>query len=153
MKLHAMVALFLVMVVPPHGSHAETVDEFVDALNTAWVASNYPSCWSSITNRLTLNSNDVPALVAQACYHVFVDADFSAATNVFVVSDPLVLSLTGTNVASIAYMYNNLRADIIASLSIPMTNPAPEADKRYVRDNLYPTNYPEQVLLRLLGDP
>ena len=132
---------------------ADDVDSFVNDLNSAWVATNYVACSSNIDSRLSANTNDLPALVAKGCYYVFVNADFPAATNIFQVTDSLVSGLSGTNVALIATLYQGLRDDVTACISVPMTNAPPEEQKQYVRDALYPTNYPEQRLLRLLGNP
>ncbi len=134
-------------------SKADDVDSFVNGLNTAWVGTNYATCLSNINSRLSTNTNDLPALVAKSCYFVFVDADFPAATNIFQTTDSLVSGLSGTNVAIITTLYQGLRDDIKACLSVPMTNAPPDVQRQYVRDALYPTNYPEQRLLRLLGNP
>jgi hypothetical protein len=134
-------------------SKAGDVDSFVNALNSAWVAKNYAACLSNINSRLSTNTNDLPALVAKSCYQVFVEADFPAATSTLQITDPLVSSLSGTNVALITKQYEGLRDDIKACISFPMTNVPPDLQKQYVRDALYPTNYPEQRLLRLLGNP
>lgn len=134
-------------------AEAEDVDTFVNGLNSAWVTTNYAVCLSNINSRLSTNTNDLPSLVAKSCYHVFVDADFPAATNIFQTTDSLVSGLSGTNVAAITTLYEGFRDDIKACLSIPMTNTPPDIQKQYVRDALYPANYPEQRLIRLLGNP
>jgi hypothetical protein len=134
-------------------SKADDVDSFVNGLNAAWVTTNYATCLSNINNRLSTSTNDLPALVAKSCYFVFVDADYPAATNIFQTTDSLVSGLSGTNVTIITTLYEGLRDDIKACLSVPMTNAPPDVQKQYVRDALYPTNYPEQRLLRLLGNP
>jgi hypothetical protein len=43
--------------------------------------------------------------------------------------------------------------DINACISVPMTNNPPESQRQYIQNALYPTNYPEQKLLHLLGNP
>ncbi len=134
-------------------SHADNINSFVDNLNSNWVNTNYVVCLSNINARLAIDSNDLPALVAKSCYFVFVDADFSSATNIFETTDTLTNSLSGTNISTITKLYEGLRDDIKACLSVPMTNQPPEEQKQYVRDTLYPTNYPEQHLIRLLGNP
>ena len=134
-------------------SKADDVDSFVNGLNSAWVATNYTACLSNINSRLSTSTNDLPALVAKSCYFVFVDADFPAATNIFKTTDSLVGGLSGTNLVIITTLYEGLRDDIKACLSVPMTSAPPGIQRQYVRDALYPTNYPEQRLLRLLNSP
>ena len=134
-------------------SMADDVESFVNGLNAAWVSTNYTTCLSNINSRLSTNTNDLSAMVAKSCYHVFVETDFSAATNLFQTTDSLVSGLSGTNVALITKLYEGLRDDVKICMSVPMTNAPPEEQREYVRKALYPTNYPEQRLLRLLGNP
>jgi len=125
-------------------------DAFVDNLNAAWNSRNYPACLTNINQRLSTNTNDLPALVAKVCYKVFVEADYESAANIFQTTDLLMGGLSGTNATAITSLYMGLRDDIKACLSVPMTNAPPEEQKQYVRDALYPTNYPEHVLIRFL---
>ena len=67
---------------------------------------------------------------------MFVEADCPAATNAFQITDPLVSSLSGTNVPLIIKQYEGLRDDIKACISVPMTNAPADLQKQYVRDAL-----------------
>lgn len=153
MKQNIALLILVLGLLSVASSRAGDVETFVNDLNSAWVATNYNLCLSNINSRLSENTNDLSAMVAKGCYYVFVDADFPAATNIFKTADSLVSSLSGTNVALITTLYEGLRDDVTVCLSIPMTNTPPDSQKQYVRDALYPTNYPEQRLLRLLDNP
>jgi len=132
---------------------ASDVGDFVDELNTAWVNKDYTTCLSNINNRLAVNTNDLPALIAKTCYHVFVESDFESATNLFARTDLLLENLSATNKTEILKLYEGLRDDVVTCLAVPMTETPPETQKQYIRDALYPTNYPEQKLLRMLDVP
>lgn len=78
--LHSKFVILALMAVVPAvaSSYAECEqDAFIEEVNTAWVATNYPLIKQAITNRLAICTNDLLALGLQYEYYVSAEVDYT----------------------------------------------------------------------------
>jgi len=62
--------------------YAGDFGDFISNLNSNWVARNYVGVKQTITDRLTMKTNDLPGLIAKADYFTTIELDMAIASNV-----------------------------------------------------------------------
>lgn len=80
--LHSKFVILALMAVVPAvaSSYAECEqDAFIEEVNTAWVATNYPLIKQAITNRLAICTNDLLALGIQFEYYISAEVNYTNA--------------------------------------------------------------------------
>jgi uncharacterized protein (DUF2267 family) len=121
------------------GSLAQTnsLQDFVDSVNTAWQQTNTTQVLSLVNQRLSENSNDVCALCLKAYYHVLVDG---VLTNGQVSADrfnALVQQGTNTNARAVSQQMKDQVFAVPTNEAAPLT--AEQINQ--IHDSL-PTSFP-----------